>query len=55
MVLERLRQVTPLDQTFSAGLASWDGVETSDNLIARADRALYGAKAAGRDRILLAG
>ena len=53
-VLERLRAVTPLDQTFSAGLASWDGVESSEELIARADTALYAAKAAGRDRICTA-
>jgi diguanylate cyclase (GGDEF)-like protein len=53
-VLERLRAATPEGQTFSAGLASWDGVETSESIIARADTALYAAKAAGRDRILAA-
>jgi GGDEF domain-containing protein len=31
-VLERLRQVTPQGQTFSAGLASWDGREASEEL-----------------------
>ncbi len=36
--------------TFSAGLAVWDGIESSDDLIGRADSALYVAKAAGRDR-----
>jgi diguanylate cyclase len=51
-VLERLRGVTPAGQTFSAGVAAWDGNETSEELIARADRALYRAKDAGRDRIL---
>ncbi|WP_244876661.1 GGDEF domain-containing protein [Winogradskya consettensis] len=51
VVLERLRLVTPQDQTFSAGVATWDGTETSDQLIARADLALYAAKNAGRDRI----
>ncbi len=56
-VLERLRAATPENQTFSAGLASWDGLaswnglETSESLIARADAALYAAKASGRDRI----
>lgn len=50
-ILGRLREVTPLGQTFSAGLARWDGVETSEELIARADRALYRAKGAGRDRV----
>jgi diguanylate cyclase (GGDEF)-like protein len=51
-VLERLRGVTPAGQTFSAGVAAWDGNETSEELIGRADRALYQAKDAGRDRIL---
>jgi len=54
-VLERLRTVTPQAQTFSAGLACWDGREISDELVARADRALYDAKAAGRDRIVVCG
>ena len=53
-VLERLRASTPAGQTFSAGVATWDGTETSEDLIARADQALYQAKAAGRDRILVA-
>ena len=53
-VLERLRGATPAGQTFSAGVATWDGNETSEELIARADRALYQAKDAGRDRILTA-
>jgi diguanylate cyclase len=52
-VLERLRAVTPQGQTFSAGLAGWDGQEVSDELVARADRALYAAKAAGRDRVVV--
>jgi diguanylate cyclase (GGDEF)-like protein len=50
-VLERLRAVTPQAQPFSAGVACWDGQEISDELVARADRALYAAKAAGRDRV----
>ena len=54
-VLERLRAVTPQQQTFSAGLASRDGQEISEELVARADRALYQAKDAGRDRIVAAG
>jgi diguanylate cyclase (GGDEF)-like protein len=53
-VLERLRVSTPAGQTFSAGVATWDGNETSEELIGRADQALYQAKHAGRDRILLA-
>jgi diguanylate cyclase len=53
-VLERLRSVTPAGQTFSAGVATWDGNETSEELITRTDQALYQAKDAGRDRILVA-
>jgi hypothetical protein len=50
-VLGRLRGITPQGQTFLAGLAGWDGQEASDQLIARADRALYAAKANGHDRV----
>jgi diguanylate cyclase (GGDEF)-like protein len=53
-VLARLRAVTPAGQSFSAGVAAWDGVETSDELVARADRALYQAKAEGRRRTVVA-
>ena len=52
-ILERLREVTPQGQTFSAGLTCWDGQEVSEELVARADRALYAAKAAGRDRVIV--
>ena len=38
--------------TFSGGVARWDGTETSDELVARADRALYEAKNAGRDCVI---
>ncbi|KUL21729.1 hypothetical protein ADL15_50055 [Actinoplanes awajinensis subsp. mycoplanecinus] len=54
-IMQRLRQVTPAAQTFSAGAAAWDQVETSEQLIARADAALYQAKHTGRDRIVAAG
>jgi len=49
-VLARLRQATPLGQTFSAGLAEWRA-ETSDELVSRADAGLYAAKRDGRDRV----
>lgn len=51
-ILERLRGATPEDQTCSAGLALWDGVESPDELLGRADAALYLAKAGGRDRLV---
>jgi diguanylate cyclase (GGDEF)-like protein len=53
-LLDRLRPFTPAGQTFSAGIATWNGNESSDGLFARADAALYAAKAAGRDRAELA-
>ncbi|MET3423404.1 diguanylate cyclase (GGDEF)-like protein [Actinoplanes tereljensis] len=49
-IVERLRAVSPRGQTFSAGLAVFDGSESADELVSRADRALYRAKATGRDR-----
>ncbi len=52
-VVDRLRGDTPLGQTFSAGVATWDGRETSDELVARADTALYVAKQSGRNRTIL--
>ena len=50
VVLDRLRGLTPMGQTCSIGFATWDGVESADALLARADRALYDAKSAGRDQ-----
>jgi diguanylate cyclase (GGDEF)-like protein len=47
---DRLRSATPLGQTFSAGVATWDGAETSDDLVNRADQALYQSKRGGRNR-----
>jgi diguanylate cyclase (GGDEF)-like protein/PAS domain S-box-containing protein len=49
-IVERLRAATPGEQTCSAGLACWDLAESAEDLIGRADSALYRAKAAGRDR-----
>jgi diguanylate cyclase (GGDEF)-like protein/PAS domain S-box-containing protein len=54
-VVERLRERTPMGQTCSAGLASWDFVENDDDLIGRADAALYLAKAGGRNQLAQAG
>jgi diguanylate cyclase (GGDEF)-like protein/PAS domain S-box-containing protein len=53
-VVERLRQVTPDGQTCSAGLACWDSRESTEDLVGRADEALYRAKAAGRNQLVLA-
>jgi diguanylate cyclase (GGDEF)-like protein len=52
VLIERLRGATPAEQTVSAGLAVWDGDESAEALFGRADRALYAAKEAGRDRIV---
>jgi two-component system, cell cycle response regulator len=41
-----------LAMTVSIGVAAWTGEEL-DDLVARADRALYAAKAAGRDRVVV--
>jgi diguanylate cyclase (GGDEF)-like protein len=53
--LDRLRPLTPFGQTFSAGVAVWDGQESSEAFFARADAALYVAKEQGRNRVALAG
>jgi diguanylate cyclase (GGDEF)-like protein len=63
-ILERLRvMIAELDWsafspdmrvTISAGVASLRDDENSDSILARADSALYDAKARGRDRIIVA-
>jgi diguanylate cyclase (GGDEF)-like protein len=53
-VADRLRTVRPYDQTSSVGIARWDGDETAAMLLRRADKALYAAKSAGRDRVMCA-
>lgn len=57
-VVEALRVVgvgvDPLGErvTFSAGIATWNGEESVDDLVLRADTNLYAAKANGRDRVV---
>jgi diguanylate cyclase (GGDEF)-like protein len=53
-LIERLRAATPTARTVSAGIAAWNGLEAPDDLIDRADAALYEAKARGRNRAVLA-
>jgi diguanylate cyclase (GGDEF)-like protein len=50
----RLCKAVPHDQTCSVGVATWDGVETAEQLIRRADQALLAAKRGGRDQVFMA-
>ncbi len=43
---------TPAPLTCSVGLVQWNGVESADKLIGRADGALYQTKMRGRDRLI---
>jgi diguanylate cyclase (GGDEF)-like protein/PAS domain S-box-containing protein len=52
--LTRLRAATPAPLTCSVGLAEWDQSETQNNLLGRADQALYAAKNGGRNRLVVA-
>jgi diguanylate cyclase (GGDEF)-like protein len=44
-VVERMRAATPNPHEFSAGIATWDHVQSATKLLGRADQALYRAKA----------
>ncbi len=50
-ILDRLRLTVPEGETCSIGFADWDGHEGPDEILRRADTALYSAKNAGRNRI----
>lgn len=53
-ILDRLRAATPAGQTCSIGVAAVDVDEPLEAAVRRADEALYRAKDAGRDRVVLA-
>jgi diguanylate cyclase (GGDEF)-like protein len=48
--IDRLRDSTPLQEGFSAGIAVWDRKEDLPELLRRSDLALYAAKEAGGGR-----
>jgi diguanylate cyclase (GGDEF)-like protein/PAS domain S-box-containing protein len=52
-VAERLRDAMT-EGTASFGVAEWDGEESAETLVHRADEALYAAKSAGRNRVSVA-
>ena len=50
-VARRMLGAVPFNQTCSIGLATWDGEEAAYELVHRADRGMYSAKAAGGGRV----
>lgn len=54
-LIERLRPVVPEHQTFSAGVATWNGEDNLTELLRTADIALLTAKKEGRNRTVVAG
>ena len=52
-IVERVRTGLPPGVTCSTGLAVWDGEESPAALQGRADAAMYRAKSAGRDRLVV--
>lgn len=52
-VVQRLCRGTPSGRTCSAGIAHWDGHESADELLTRADRAMYAAKEETRSEAAL--
>lgn len=55
LLVDRLRGLVPDRQTFSAGIATWDGDESAAEMMQRADQALLQAKRSGRNRSMIAG
>jgi diguanylate cyclase (GGDEF)-like protein len=54
VLFERMQNILPAGQTFSAGVADTDGREDPAQVLARADAALYRAKELGRNRTVAA-
>jgi len=54
-VIDRLRECTPVPYTCSAGVASWNGEESPEELMRAADETLYTAKRDGTYRAVSAG
>jgi diguanylate cyclase (GGDEF)-like protein len=52
--VDRLKQMTPELGSFSAGIAAWEGTQSLDELLRRADVALYTAKTDGGSRVEIA-
>ncbi len=55
VVADRLRLATPHGRTCSIGVAEWRPGESADEIVARADAALYAAKEEGRNRVVVSG
>lgn len=53
-IAEKLCQASPPELTCSIGIALWNGEETAESLISRADGALYEAKRSGRNVVTAA-
>ena len=51
-VSQRLTEGVPLGQTCSTGIACWDGRESSEALLGRADKYMYAGKIQDPDRVL---